>query len=370
MNRKRAPRKGRVVRIVRRCALVFVTVLALVVAAVFALCNAVFNGPSVTARNQAVLSLYQASATKWVPRMFLPDVTVNQIIADSETVQEEVVSLENNESLTVALTGSAVPTDEWADAKDGLQFRIIKGTTFKAYILIVKDPKRVHVGVSSENFGNSSVGITIFSAAQKYNFTAAINGGEFPDNGGHGNGNRPVGLTYSFGKKVWDDGLTRSFCGFDKDDRLVVSESMTRERAERLGIRDSVCFQNGNALMSSENGQMKLYRADSNLGTAQRTAIGQRADGAVILLVTDGRSASSLGATHNDVLNIMLELGVINALKLDGGSSTMMYYKDWFDKYGQDKSQLDSYQLKGLVNKYKAFTSIRTIPTFFVVSPE
>ena len=111
-----------------------------------------------------------------------------------------------------------------------------------------------------------------------------------------------------------------------------------------------------------------MYYADSNTGTAQRTAIGQRADGTVILLVTDGRSASSLGATHNDVIDIMVDYGAVVAGMLDGGSSAMMYYENYFDKYGFDVDKLDQYQKQGLVNKYKAFTTPRKIPTFFLVA--
>ena len=48
----------------------------------------------------------------------------------------------------------------------------------------------------------------------------------------------------------------------------------------------------------------------------------------------------------------------------------MMYYRNYFDKYSVDKSQLDPYQLKGLVNRYKAFTNPRRIPTYFIVSEE
>jgi len=47
----------------------------------------------------------------------------------------------------------------------------------------------------------------------------------------------------------------------------------------------------------------------------------------------------------------------------------MMYYEDYYDKYNMNKDLLDSYQLQGLVNKYKAFTRPRRIPTFFCVRP-
>jgi hypothetical protein len=35
-----------------------------------------------------------------------------------------------------------------------------------------------------------------------------------------------------------------------------------------------------------------------------------------------------------------------------------------------DESTLDQYQIRGLVNKYKAFTYPRRIPTYFMVDKE
>ena len=64
-------------------------------------------------------------------------------------------------------------------------------------------------------------------------------------------------------------------------------------------------------------------------GKNPRTAIGQRADGSVLLLVVDGRQANSLGATFKDLAYIMLEYGAVNACAMDGGTSTQMVY------YGQ-----------------------------------
>ena len=61
-------------------------------------------------------------------------------------------------------------------------------------------------------------------------------------------------------------------------------------------------------------------------GVNPRTAIGQRADGAVLMLVIDGRQVHSLGATYLDAAEVMLAHGAINACNLDGGSSSVMYY--------------------------------------------
>ena len=67
-------------------------------------------------------------------------------------------------------------------------------------------------------------------------------------------------------------------------------------------------------------------------GANPRTAIGQRADGTVLLLVTDGRGASGhLGATAADLIKIMKEYGAVNAANLDGGSSSSMYYNGKYE---------------------------------------
>ncbi len=360
-------------RVVRRTLLVLFTVVILAVYAVFALCHTVANGPSPTVRNLLVLSAMQASATKWVPGLFLDDATVEQILADSRVISTDVLSLEEytaSQKQSGIAVGGEVTADEWETAKDGMLFHTISGSTYKAYVLVVKDPSRIYVGTSSD-YKSGKTGARIFDVAEREDAIAAINAGEFSDIGGTGTGDCPIGLTYSLGNCVWEDGYTwKTFIGFNDENRLVVSEGMTRAKAEELRIRDAVSFQTGNVLIDSDGENIRLHYADSNTGTAQRTAIGQRADGAVILLVTDGRSASSLGATHNDVIDIMVSYGAVTAAMLDGGSSALMYYENYFTKYGIDPNKLDQYQKMGLVNKYKAFTTPRRMPTFFMVARE
>ena len=343
--------------------------LALIVYVVFSAVATIAHGPSTTIRDLLVLSAMQASATKWVPGLFLPDETVEQIVADSKKINTDVVSIDDYVTDAIG-NGSGTEKDIWENAMDGMLFETISGSTYKAYVLLVKDPSRVFVGTSSD-YKSGKQGMTIFNIAEKYNAVAAINGGEFSDPGGVGTGDNPIGVTYSEGVLMWNDGYTkRTFIGIDQNDRLVVREGMTKAQAEELGIRDGVCFQTGNVLITSEDGNVVFHYADSNTGTAQRTAIGQCADGTIILLVTDGRSASSLGATHNDVIDIMVSYGAVTAGMLDGGSSSMMYYRDYFNKYDYDVEKLDKYQKQGLVNKYKAFTTPRKIPTYFIVGGE
>ena len=364
---RRKPKRS-VGRYIGRFFLLLLVVLLLAVYVLFSAVSTVANGPSPTVRNLLVLSAMQASATKWVPGLFLSEDTVAQILADSQTVTKDVISMDDYNSPTADVSGEA--EDEWAKAQDGMIFETINGKTYKAYLLLVKDPSRVFVGTASD-FRSGKQGMRIFDIAKKYNAVAAINGGEFADAGGVGTGDNPMGLTYSQGAVVWNEAQSRrTFIGIDKNDKLVVKEGITRKEADELGIRDGVCFQTGNVLITHDGDNISLYYADKNTGTAQRTAIGQRADGAMILLVTDGRSASSLGATHNDVIDIMVSYGAVTAGMLDGGSSAMMYYENYFDKYGYDIEKLDQYQKQGLVNKYKAFTTPRKIPTYFIVGGE
>lgn len=352
--------------VIRRVLLCFFTLLLCLVITLLAIVYMLVNGPCEPLRDRLVLSAMQASATKWLPGLFLPDETVDEIVAQSYVVSTDVLSLEeyaaqNAESETAA--------DEWENAVDGMLLETVNGSTFTGYVLLVKDPSRVFVGTSSD-FKQGLAGMRIFDIVKKEDAVAAVNAGEFADPGGTGVGSNPMGITYSRGECVWNDSLKRTFIGFDANDTLIVTEPMDKATADSLAIRDGVSFQNGNVLITNENGSVTVHYADSNTGTAQRTAIGQRADGTVILLVTDGRSASSLGATRNDVIDVMVSYGAITAGMLDGGSSSLMYYEDYYTKYDIPTDTLDEYQKKGLVNRYKAFTTPRRIPTYICVARE
>ena len=62
------------------------------------------------------------------------------------------------------------------------------------------------------------------------------------------------------------------------------------------------------------------------LGRNPRTAVGQRADGRIVLLVADGRSSASVGLSMAQLAKQMVRLGAVTAMSLDaGGSSTMAF---------------------------------------------
>lgn len=60
-------------------------------------------------------------------------------------------------------------------------------------------------------------------------------------------------------------------------------------------------------------------------GMSQRSVIGQRADGSIILIIIEGNLHPRAGATIAELQQLMLDLGAINAINLDGGNSVIMY---------------------------------------------
>ena len=352
------PKKATVGCIIRRTLLCIGAFLLFVILSVYVLAFSIAHGPSETIRNTLVMSALQASATKWAPGLFLSQKTVDEIVEESKKIDVDIIDVDDYEA----------DENEWDDAIDGMKLIYDNGTKFKAYVLLIKDPSRVFVGPSFD-YSTASYGKRIFDACQAEGAVAAINGGEYPDNG-FGTGSRPMGITYSKGKLVWNDANNRTFMGFDNDNKLIVKEGLTKAEGEALGIRDGVSFNTGNLLIENKDGQVTFHYNSGDDGVAQRTSIGQRADGTVIMIVTDGRTASSIGATRNEIIDMMKKYGAVTAGMLDGGSSSMLYYNNYYEKYGIDTSRLDQWQLKGLVNKYKAFTNPRYMPTFFMVKEE
>lgn len=134
-------------KVVFRAFLSLFTLLICFVIAVLAAAYVVLNGPCKPLRDRLVLSAMQASATKWVPGLFLPGETVEEIVANSYVVNTDVISLDEYEK---SKEDTQTTEDEWANAIDGMLLESVKGATFDGYILLIKDPSRVFVGTSSD----------------------------------------------------------------------------------------------------------------------------------------------------------------------------------------------------------------------------
>ena len=346
--------------VLRLLLVVFTAVLVAFAGLVLAL-NLVFNGPSSHARDQLTMSLLEASATKWVPAIFLGEETVAEIRAAAGI---ELPSEQSNTSLVTINTDSSLAgsADEWADYPDGIRIEEYRGETYTAHIMIIRNPAQVYCGTNTSKFSEEIPGMRLNTKMNRAGAIAGINGGAFNDDGTMSNviGSLPIGLVVSQGKILWNDGSSYDgFVGFTEDNILVVAKSMSAGKAQELKIRDGCCF--GPVLIMDGQVNDKAYSANSGLNP--RTCIGQRADGAVVMLCIDGRQANSLGGTYADATDILVEYGCVNACNLDGGSSSIMYYRDTQGRYGEP-GELQ------MINNYSLLQEQpRGMPTFFLVAP-
>ena len=359
--KKKKKGSGLLGRIIRRFFLVVFTVILLAVAALCLVMNLVFNGPSPAARKILTMSLTEASATKWVPGLFLDEETVAAI---RKNVDAELPDEVTDTSQVVIQTGSLASTDEWAGYPDGIYVEDIQGKTFNAHIMIIRDPSQVYMATStSGNFSRNVPGKRITEVIETEGAIAAVKAGAFFDNGTAGPevGSTPEGLVIAGGQVRWNSGKApeEGFVGFNEDNIMIVAKTMTAEKAMELKIRDGCCF--GPVLIM--NGEVSMEAYNSASGYNPRTALGQRADGAVIFLCIDGRQAGSIGGTYADIIDIMLEYGAVNACNMDGGSSSVMLYRDTYGRYGE------AGQVR-MMNTYSVIQAEpRKMPNFWMVRP-
>lgn len=354
-----------IARIIRRLFLVFFSVAIMVISALIMVLNLVFNGPSPTARNLLTMTLIEASATKWVPALFIGEDAVAEIRSDVGVELADEVTDVN--AVVINRGGLTTNTDEWADYPDGIRIERVDGDTYNATVMIVRDPSQVYLGISThDGFSTSIPGKRLNVAIEDEGAIAAVNAGAFNDDGTSGSyvGSLPEGLVYSEGNCVWKTGAPPNgitgFAGFNKDNILVVhKDNISKAQAEELNIRDGCCF--GPVLIMNGEINMEAYNKISGLNP--RTAIGQRVDGAVIFVCIDGRQPSSMGGEYKDVIDIMVEYGAINACNMDGGSSTVMMYRDTYGLYGE-AGQVQ------IMNSYSLLQSEpRKMPDFWMVRP-
>jgi len=362
--RKKKKRSGAGARFIRRTLLLLFTVVILLVVGLCMILNTIFNGPSESARNVLTMSLTEASATKWVPGLFLGDELVAEIRNQSGAALTEEFS--DASQVVINKDSALVNSDEWKDYPDGIRIESYAGDTFNAHIMIIRDPSLVYMATSTDGqFSTSVPGTRINEEIETEGAVAAINAGAFNDDGTANSyvGSIPAGLVIVDGEvksnQYHDLVPEEGFVGFNFDDVLVVAKSMTAQQAKEQNIRDGCEF--GPVLIM--NGEVNQEAYNANSGWNPRTAIGQRKDGAVIFLCIDGRQASSIGGTYKDLIDIMLEYGAYNACNLDGGSSSVMLYRDEFGRYGNAGEVV-------MINSYSLLQEQpRRMPNFWMVRP-
>lgn len=348
----------------RILAFVLVTVLVLV-ATLYLMLQKCCNGPSEAARNLFVTTILETGQMKFLASWVCSAEEIEAIVNSNsmETLNAEV----DTSLITINdTTDNQTPeytVDEVFD-ENGIRLEEISGRTFFAKMLIIKDPSQVCVGTT---YPWSARGKELDKIVADSGAVAGVNGGIYVSAGNEGG--QPLGVVVQNGEITYNGAGSMTglyMIGLNNDNFLIIkdlegmSPSDFTAYVEEEGIRDAVSFQeessdkNNHFVSLIINGEARKMDGQGS-GANPRTAIGQRADGAILLLVTDGRGASGhLGATASDLIAIMLDYGAVNAANLDGGSSSTMVYNG-------------EYEMSSVTFYYQ--NSSWRLPTAFVVKP-
>lgn len=293
--------------------------LAILIIGLYSVMWVVVKGPSPTAKQLFVRSVKETSAIGFFANIYLSNEEIAEIMGEGkqENKQEQtdtsLISIKKPETLA-----GENPAEGDKPAQKDLELLDIKGPSFKGKLMIIKDPQRTFLA-TTQSYGGA--GEQLDSMVERTGAIAGVNGGGFDDPGGGGQGGIPEGIVIRDGQLLSSDAVNAKgywTAVMDKKGILHVGW-MTGYQAAEKDANWAVSF--GPVLV--QNGK----KFDGlNSGLNPRTAVGQREDGAVLLLVIEGRHVDSLGATCSDIADIMLQYGAVNAMNLDGGSSSAMIY--------------------------------------------
>ena len=308
----------------------FLTTILMIVITLIITIVLICYGPSKKATELFASTFLETGQMKFVVSCFLSDEKIQEIVNNncmSEMSQEVNTNIIN--------------VNKEVKSSEDIELVQISGNTFHAKMLIIKDPSRVKLATT---YPWSEYGSELDKLVNSSNSVAGVNGGLYVSDSNKGGS--PLGIVVCNGEIQYNnptgyEGL--NLIGFDTNNilRIISLENMNSTQIEQLvkkeKIRDAVVFQeessdkNNHFVKLVVNGEPRQLNG-SGSGANPRTVIGQRADGTVLLLVTDGRGASGhLGATASDLIDIMINYGAVNAANLDGGSSSSMYYNNKYE---------------------------------------
>lgn len=307
------------------------------------------HGPSESAKELFATTILETGQLKFLANVFLSKDELQKIV-DKNSLQDMDVEVDEN-----------LINTEGNKEKELIEIHNVSGDGFEGTMMVVNDPSKISLATT---YPWSEYGKELGVIVDEAGAIAGVNGGIYYSSGNKGG--RPYGVTVSNGE-IQDITLGWSglyLIGFDENNllRIISLEGMNKSAVEKMvkeeKIRDAISFQEESS--DANNHFVKLIingekRELSGKGSGQnpRTAIGQRKDGSVLILVTDGRGKNGhLGATASDLIEIMAEYGAVNAANVDGGSSSSLYYNK---KY-----------LRTSVTFYYTNSSWR-LPTAFVV---
>ncbi len=298
-------------------------------------------------RTQYILMTLHTS-NPWLATTFFSEETINRVVEENRVEQPEgstdtaliqigTTTQSSTTAGTTASTQAAATTTEATTTaattarptsggynvttiyeEEGMDVLQITDDEYVARLIRVKDPSRVRLGLCENFMVSGKRGEKLQSICERLGAVAGINAGGFVDEGGHGLGSYPTQLCVKDGEILYADSSlsTYNVIGFNEDNVLVLGQFTKQEIIDNR-IRDAIAFK---PFLIINGQRANTYGAAG--GKDPRAAIGQTADGTVLLLAIDGRQTGMIGANMRTVTDIMWEYGAVTAANIDGGSST------------------------------------------------
>ena len=342
---KRKISKGKLIgRIIGRTMAIIGSTLLAVFIGLYSMIWIFCHGPSESARNLFVSTILETGSLKFLASWYFDEEEILEITSKNNMGKHE----EDVDPGLIVIPSDDDPNNnnqvEEGFDENGIKIVEISGRSYFGKLMIVKDPSRVVLSTIYpwSDWNKSKYGVTLDQLVEDAGAIAGINGGEYQSDGNWGG--MPKGLVVCNGQIQYNvPQYGDVMVGFNEDNILVIKEigNMTAAQVEEMvkteRIRDCVSFKdvaNGDSNHFTKliiNGEAREITGNGS-GANPRTCIGQRADGTVLLFVTDGRGASGhIGATAADLISVMQEYGAVNAANIDGGSSSSMYYNGKFE---------------------------------------
>jgi exopolysaccharide biosynthesis protein len=283
----------------------------------------IYHGPFVNFRDYIVSTSMATNENKFFATWFLDSREISSILARTNSVVKDSKEYIGNVDVLKIIHNDSSSSNPIKSNQTNTKVSIVNiiEPNFKGKLMIVDNPSKVTLGLAPKL---GQVGSPLSEIVKFNKAVGGINAGGFLDDNLMGTGASPDGIVIQDGVvKFKQKGLSAfNIIGFNKDNILVIGNSMTLDEISKINLRCAISF--GPALIL--NGKPLVTVGGTSL--QPRSAIAQRKDGTVLLLAIDGRESDSAGANYKDVQNVLLKYGAYNAANLDGGSSTTMNYLD------------------------------------------
>ncbi|MBQ4253488.1 MAG: phosphodiester glycosidase family protein [Erysipelotrichaceae bacterium] len=215
----------------------------------------------------------------------------------------------------------------------------IRENGYAGYMCVIYHPDKLDVTTASTKYGEQ-----ISTMARKTKATVATNCSGFVyDRTSHYM--IPTTDIVKNGKIVYSFGKSGYLIGMNYDGVLVLRKGTAKD-AVNNNYKWAIQF--GPYLIV--NGVPATFKGKCPGGLEPRTAIGQRKDGIVLLLVIDGRGYNrSKGISYAGLIDIFTRYGCYNAANLDGGGSSAMVVKNEVINSPCDYKTGERYNIAALV---------------------